>query len=173
MAIRSNSTQGTIADFLQVSRRHFGLGKGRTGYGSRRRQALRAVVKSLLIAGSVGGPIPNAAYAEPPEAKTAESRTNRDSEEQTLPVAGEWGRSLGPVTLRAGYADETHEAFVLRASQVFPSEQVSGWTRMERAVFNSLMAQLVYQHPYAAISNAMLEEVRTAMTEIVRTLPRG
>jgi hypothetical protein len=64
-------------------------------------------------------------------------------------------------------SDETHEQFIQRANCVFPFDCVRAWSRIERAVFNHLMAKLIHQHTYSAISNAMLQVCRDDMTEIV------
>lgn len=63
--------------------------------------------------------------------------------------------------------DETHEQFIQRANRVFPADCVRAWSRIERAVFNHLMARLIHRNTYSSISNAMLEECREDMTEIV------
>jgi hypothetical protein len=65
------------------------------------------------------------------------------------------------------HANETHEQFVQRASRIFPPKEASRWSRIERAVFNHLMAQLIYRHGYSAISNEMLQQSREDMIEIV------
>ena len=65
------------------------------------------------------------------------------------------------------YSDETHEQFIQRANRVFPADCVRAWSRIERAVFNHLMAKLIHQNTYSAISDEMLEECRDDMTEIV------
>ncbi len=70
--------------------------------------------------------------------------------------------------MHGGHVHEVHEQFVRRASQVFPEDQVSAWSRIDRAVFNHLMSQLIYRHNYGAISNEMLHEVRTEMIKIVK-----
>lgn len=64
-------------------------------------------------------------------------------------------------------SNETHEQFIQRANRVFPADSVRVWSRVERAVFNHLMAQLIHRNTYASISNAMLETCREDMTEIV------
>jgi hypothetical protein len=64
-------------------------------------------------------------------------------------------------------SDETHEQFIQRANRVFPADSVRAWSRVERAVFNHLMAKLIHRNTYGAISNAMLHECRDDMTEIV------
>jgi len=64
-------------------------------------------------------------------------------------------------------SNETHEQFIQRANRVFPADSVRVWSRVERAVFNHLMAQLIHRNTYASISNAMLEACRDDMTEIV------
>ena len=65
-------------------------------------------------------------------------------------------------------SDETHEQFIQRANRVFPADYVRAWSRIERAVFNHLMAKLIHQNSYKSISHGMLEECRDDMTEIVR-----
>lgn len=69
--------------------------------------------------------------------------------------------------------DETHEQFVRRASGFFPAERVRNWSRIERAVFNHLMGQLIHQHSYAAITDTMLSQCRDDMQEIVRRCSAG
>lgn len=64
--------------------------------------------------------------------------------------------------------DETHEQFIQRANRVFPADRVRVWSRVERAVFNHLMAKLIHRNSYASISNAMLEACHDDMTEIVK-----
>jgi len=66
--------------------------------------------------------------------------------------------------------DETHEEFIQRANFVFPADYVRAWSRVERAVFNHLMAQLIHQNAYISISNAMLVKCRDDMAEIVRRI---
>jgi hypothetical protein len=73
-----------------------------------------------------------------------------------------------PSEMNAVSYDETHEQFIQRANRVFPAESVRAWSRIERAVFNHLMAKLIHRNSYRAISDAMLEECREDMTEIVR-----
>lgn len=65
-------------------------------------------------------------------------------------------------------SDETHEQFIQRANRVFPADCVRAWSRIERAVFNHLMAKLIHRNTYSAISDEMLEECRDDMVEIVR-----
>lgn len=65
---------------------------------------------------------------------------------------------------------ENHEQFVQRASRVFPSDSVRSWTRIERAVFNHLMGQLIRHHSYGEISNAMLYACRDDMNDVVHRL---
>ena len=64
-------------------------------------------------------------------------------------------------------SDETHEQFIQRANRVFPADSVRVWSRIERAVFNHLMAKLIHRNSYGSISNSMLETCRADMTEIV------
>lgn len=68
---------------------------------------------------------------------------------------------------------ETHDQFVRRASKVFPEEIVNAWSRIERAVFNYLMTQLIHQCAYSAITNEMLQKSRENMERIVRNLGAG
>ncbi len=170
MATLSSWQQATIANFLQVSRLHFGLGHNRTGYWSSRRHAYRTMVKSLLIAGSIGGQVGDVAYAEPAVMRTAETRTDREAPNPASSALEEWRKSPTPAEMHGGHAHEIHEQFVRRASRVFPEDQVSAWSRIDRAVFNHLMSQLIYRHNYSAISNEMLQEVRTEMIKIVKGL---
>jgi hypothetical protein len=67
---------------------------------------------------------------------------------------------------------ETHEQFLQRASGIFPTERVRHWTRIERAVFNQLMAKLIHQKTYSAITDAMLRQCRDEMSKIVRRFTR-
>lgn len=67
-------------------------------------------------------------------------------------------------------SDETHEQFIQRAGRVFPPDSVRAWSRVERAVFNHLMAKLIHHNTYGSISNEMLQECRDDMTEVVRRL---
>ncbi len=73
----------------------------------------------------------------------------------------------------ATHSDESHEQFIKRASAVFPADRVRKWSRVERAVFNHLMAQFIHQHSYGSISNEMLHEIRNDMDEIVRRISGG
>ena len=70
-------------------------------------------------------------------------------------------------------SNETHEQFIQRASDVFPVNRVRAWSRVERAVFNHLMAQLVIKHPYSSISNEMLRRCKDDMEEIVWRIQGG
>ncbi len=70
-------------------------------------------------------------------------------------------------------SDETHDQFVRRASQVFPVERVSHWSRVERAVFNQLMGNLILRRSYGEITDAMLIQCRDDMQEIVRRCSSG
>ncbi len=71
------------------------------------------------------------------------------------------------------YPSETHEQFLQRASGVFPTEWAENWSRIERAVFNQLMTQLIYQRPYNSITDAMLHQCRENMAKIVSRFSRG
>lgn len=66
------------------------------------------------------------------------------------------------------HLDETHEAFVRRAYLFFPIDCVRAWSRFERAVFNYLMSQMIYQHGYSAITDAMLNECRINMEQMIQ-----
>lgn len=68
---------------------------------------------------------------------------------------------------------DTHEQFVQRASDAFPEDVVSTWSRIERAVFNHLMARLIHQCGYSAITGEMLQKSREKMEKIVRNLGAG
>jgi hypothetical protein len=65
-------------------------------------------------------------------------------------------------------SDETHEQFIQRAKRVFPADCVRAWSRIERVVFNHLMAKLIHRNSYSSISNVMLQECQEDMTEIVK-----
>ena len=68
---------------------------------------------------------------------------------------------------------ETHDQFLLRAARVFPLHQAQEWSRLERAVFNTLMARQVHSRGYAAISDEMLQSMRDNMQELVRICSVG
>jgi hypothetical protein len=70
------------------------------------------------------------------------------------------------------HPSETHEQFLLRASGTFPIERVGNWSRIERAVFNQLMARLIHQKSYNAISDAMLQQCRDEMANVVSRYAR-
>lgn len=78
-----------------------------------------------------------------------------------------------PSEMYGVYSDETHEQFIQRANRVFPADCVRAWSRIERAVFNHLMAKLIHRNTYSAISDEMLEECRDDMVEIVRRCGEG
>ena len=59
----SRRQKAIIANFLQVSREHFGLSHRNTGRLTYLQHSGRTMIQSLLIAGSVG--IGGTAYAEP------------------------------------------------------------------------------------------------------------
>lgn len=63
---------------------------------------------------------------------------------------------------------ETHDQFVLRASRFFPPEQAASWSRLQRAIFNGLLSELIYRHGYDAISDDMLLHARAEMEKLVR-----
>ena len=71
------------------------------------------------------------------------------------------------------HSNETHDQFVQRASRVFPEHHASEWSRIERGVFNHLMAQLIHRYGYSEISNEMLQQSRADMMEIVKRLTGG
>ena len=64
MSKLSRSQKATVANFLQVSRVHFGLFHRNLSRQARLRHFRRTIIQSLLIAGSVG--IGGTAYAECP-----------------------------------------------------------------------------------------------------------
>jgi hypothetical protein len=70
-------------------------------------------------------------------------------------------------------SNESHEQFIKRASEVFPVNRASAWSRVERAVFNHLMAQLVITHHYSSISTEMLRRCKDDMEEIVWRIQGG
>lgn len=168
MANPSNRQEATIASFLQIARTYFNLGHGSAGHRSRRGHTLRTVAKSLLIASSIAGPAGEIAYAEPIEARVVESREDhREADSSPSVIAASRMSSIHGGTLEVQSA-ETHNQFVERASQIFPESQAAAWTRIERAVFNHLMAQLIYRYGYAGISDQMLQDVRTEMVGVVK-----
>ena len=67
-------------------------------------------------------------------------------------------------------SDDAHVRFIDRASTVFPPDVAIKWSRIERAVFNHLMSQLIYHHGYEAITWQMLSESQDRMQQIVRSL---
>lgn len=72
----------------------------------------------------------------------------------------------------SGQPSETHEQFLQRASGIFPIERVRNWSRIERAVFNQLMAKLIHQKSYSAITDTMLQQCRDEMAKIVSRYSR-
>ena len=64
--------------------------------------------------------------------------------------------------------EETRDQFIRRAGALFPPERVRAWSRIERAVFNHLLVNLIQHHRFALISNQMLQQSRADMEEIVR-----
>ena len=71
------------------------------------------------------------------------------------------------------HSSETHEQFLQRASDVFPTEWAENWSRIERAVFNQLMSRLIHQCPYNSITEAMLHQCRDDMANIVSRCGHG
>ena len=69
------------------------------------------------------------------------------------------------------HAVETHEQFLQRASLIFPVVSSQYWTAFQRAVFNFLLAKLIYRYGYADISEAMLNAALVEMEKIVRHCP--
>jgi hypothetical protein len=63
---------------------------------------------------------------------------------------------------------ETHEEFLQRVSRVFPPDRAHAWSRLERGVFNSLMARLIHERGYGAISDEMLRSLSEHMERLVR-----
>ena len=166
MANPSKRQRATIAGFLKTSRTYFNLGPG--GHRARGGRTLQTVVRSLLIAGSIGAPVGGIAYADQFETKVSESREDQrqgDSCPSAIASAQKSGIQRGMLELQAG---ETHSQFVERASRIFQNGEVAKWSRLERAVFNHLMAQLIYRHGYAGISNQMLQDVRNEMSAALK-----
>jgi hypothetical protein len=62
---------------------------------------------------------------------------------------------------------DIHEEFLKRAARVFPVEASRGWSKLERAVFNVLIGELIYQHGYKHISDEMLAQACAEMSRIV------
>lgn len=69
-----------------------------------------------------------------------------------------------------GYSHETHEQFLQRISDILPADASLSWTRLERAIFNHLMAKLIHYYGYANITDAMLQATLNEMQEIVQHL---
>jgi hypothetical protein len=83
-----NQRQKTnIANFLQVSRVHFGLGHRNIGLRTKLRHFRRTIVQCLLIAASVG--IGGAAYAESSCNDDVDMRTERTAR-QSPSTADAW-----------------------------------------------------------------------------------
>ena len=68
------------------------------------------------------------------------------------------------------YSGETHEQFIQRASHVFSTDDVTSWSRIERAVFNHLLGPIIHKFNYGSITDEMLLQCRNDMVEIVRRL---
>ena len=82
----SRRQKAIIANFLQVSRKHFGLSRRNTDRQTCLQHSGRTIIQSLLIAGSVG--IGGSAYAES-AFKGGETRAERITRE-TPSTADEW-----------------------------------------------------------------------------------
>jgi hypothetical protein len=82
----SRRQKAIIANFLQVSRKHFDLSHRNIDLQTYLQHSGRTIIQSLLIAGSVG--IGGTAYAEP-VFKGAETRAERITRE-TPSTADEW-----------------------------------------------------------------------------------
>ena len=83
----SRRQKATIANFLQVSRKHFGLSHRNSDRQTYLQHSGRTIIQSLLIAGSVG--IGGTAYAESPVNEEGETRAERTTRE-TPSIAEEW-----------------------------------------------------------------------------------
>lgn len=70
--------------------------------------------------------------------------------------------------LPSARGNETHEQFLQRVSKVFPVASAGAWSRIERLVFNQLMSRLIFKHGYGSISNAMLNECRDEMRQVIQ-----
>jgi len=68
------------------------------------------------------------------------------------------------------HSSETHEQFIQRASRVFSTDDVSSWSRIERAVFNHVLGPIIHKFNYGSITDEMLLQCRSDMVEIVRRL---
>jgi hypothetical protein len=62
---------------------------------------------------------------------------------------------------------DIHEEFLKRAARIFPVEASRGWSKLERAVFNVLIGDLIYHHGYKNISDDMLAKACEEMNRIV------
>ena len=66
------------------------------------------------------------------------------------------------------HPSDVHEQFLERASRIFPVEASRSWSKLERAVFNVLIGDLIFNHGYKNISDEMLIEACQQMDKIVR-----
>lgn len=87
MSNLSRWQQTTVANFLLVSRMHFGLCRRRTGLWPRLIRFRRTIFQSLLIAGSIGSQFGGAAYAETSVIEKPETRTERAASSDALAEA--------------------------------------------------------------------------------------
>lgn len=67
-------------------------------------------------------------------------------------------------------SNETHEQFMQRASRIFPADDVRSWSRVERGVFNYLLAPIVHKCSYSSITDEMLLQCRDEMARIIQRL---
>jgi hypothetical protein len=87
MSKLSRMQKATIANFLQVSRVHFGLYHCNIGLQANLRRFRRTIIQSLLIAGSLG--IGGTAYAEMSVIEEPEMRAERTTRQLTS-TAEDW-----------------------------------------------------------------------------------
>lgn len=66
----------------------------------------------------------------------------------------------------------SQEQFLQRAGRIFDVGQAARWTRLQKAVFNKLIGDLVYCHGYSRISDEMLKAAKANMERITAVCMR-
>jgi len=90
----SRRQKAIIANFLQVSRVHFGLSHRNIGRLTHLQNFRRTMIQSLLLAGSVGIPFGGTAYARMPDIGEPEMRDERNAPHRTSTTEKQDTRSL-------------------------------------------------------------------------------
>jgi len=93
MSKLSRMQKATVANFLQVSRVHFGLFHRNVSRQTRLRHFRRTIIQSLLLAGSVGIPFGSTAYAEMSANEKPEMRDGWTSPHSPSTTEKQHGRS--------------------------------------------------------------------------------